>query len=106
MCAILLQLPLTDYNRMDRFLLAKNKSWEVVGLPNIEVKCSVSNCYFYKEGNNCGAPAIMIEVDKHALSEEEFSNELGIQIEHIDQADSSKNTCCRTFRPRNHRKNA
>lgn len=88
---------------MRPFLPVKAKEWEVVGLPNIEVKCSVSNCYFYREGNNCGAPSIMIEVDKHAFSNEEFSNELGIQTEHIDQANSSKNTCCRTFKPRNDR---
>lgn len=82
-------------------LSCKSYAWEVVWLPNIEVKCSVSDCYFYKEGNNCGAPAIMIEVDKHSTVNEEFSNELGIQTEHVDQASTSKNTCCRTFRPRN-----
>jgi len=73
---------------------------EVVGLPNIEVKCSVSNCYFYREGNNCGAPAIMIEVDQHSFSNEEFSDEFGIQTDHTDKVHTSKNTCCRTFRPR------
>lgn len=83
-------------------LICQSYKWEVVWLPNIEVKCSVSDCYFYEEGNNCGAPAIMIEVDKHSISKEEFSDELGIQTEHIDQANTSKNTCCRTFRPRNH----
>jgi hypothetical protein len=48
-------------------------------MPNIEVKCSVSNCFFYKQGNNCGAPAIMIEIDQHSFPKEEFADELGIQ---------------------------
>jgi len=43
----------------------------------------------------------MIEVDQHALASEEFSDELGIQTDHTDKVYTSKNTCCRTFRPRN-----
>jgi hypothetical protein len=68
-------------------------------MPNVEVKCSVSNCHFYESGNNCGAPAIMVEIDRHSFAKEEFANELGVQTEHIDMAGTSKNTCCRTFRP-------
>ncbi len=68
-------------------------------MPNIDVKCSVSNCFFYKSGNNCGAPAIMVEIDQHSFPKEEFADELGIQNQHIDTAGTSRNTCCRTFRP-------
>lgn len=43
----------------------------------------------------------MIEVDQHALPNEEFSDEFGIQTDHTDNVYTSKETCCRTFRPRN-----
>nr|WP_134704311.1 DUF1540 domain-containing protein [Ammoniphilus sp. YIM 78166] len=69
-------------------------------MPNVEVKCSVSNCSYYAEGNNCAAPAIMVEVDRHAHYNEEMGNELGIQTEHKDRATNSAETCCRTFRPK------
>jgi hypothetical protein len=68
-------------------------------MPNVEVRCSVSNCNFYLSGNNCGAPEIMVEIDEHSFPKEEFADELGVQTEHIDYASTSKNTCCRTFKP-------
>ncbi|RNB74693.1 DUF1540 domain-containing protein, partial [Brevibacillus fluminis] len=30
------------------------------------VKCSVANCTYWGEGNNCNADSIMVEVDAHA----------------------------------------
>lgn len=64
-----------------------------------QVKCSVSNCAYYKEGNNCGADLIMIDVDKHSKMNynEEFAGE-GFDTEHQDAAKSSSTTCCHTFK--------
>lgn len=42
----------------------------------------------------------MIEVDQDSFADEEFSDEFGIQTDHTDKVYTSKNTCCRTFRPR------
>jgi hypothetical protein len=67
-------------------------------MPQIEVKCSVANCSYWGQGNNCTAPSIMVEVDSHADYSTEMANELGIQTEHQDRATSSKETCCRTFK--------
>jgi hypothetical protein len=78
-----------------------NLSVEVMVMPQVEVKCSVANCTFYAEGNNCAAPAIMVEVDRHANYSEEFAQDLGIQTEHKDSASDSAETCCRTFKPKN-----
>lgn len=66
-----------------------------------QVKCSVSNCVYYKQGNNCGADLIMVEVDKHANMNfnEEFAGET-FDSEHQDQAKSSSKTCCHTFKPK------
>ena len=65
-----------------------------------EVKCSVSNCSYWGQGNNCEAPAIMVEVDRHANYNSEMGSELGIQTEHQDLAENSAQTCCRTFKPK------
>ena len=62
-----------------------------------DVKCTVANCGFWTEGNNCNASSIQIEVDAHAAANvrEEFAEELG--AEHQDEASNSRSTCCHTF---------
>ncbi|MCR2803161.1 DUF1540 domain-containing protein [Paenibacillus soyae] len=65
------------------------------------VSCSVSNCSFWKEGNNCGAKEIMIDIDQHSqvsFMEEFAGDELGLF--HQDQATESGATCCHTFKPK------
>ncbi|WP_438433377.1 DUF1540 domain-containing protein [Gorillibacterium sp. sgz500922] len=65
------------------------------------VKCSVANCQFWGQGNNCQADAIMIEIDKHAdmQYDAEFAGE-SFDSEHKDQASTSAATCCHTFKPK------
>lgn len=65
------------------------------------VTCSVSNCSFWKEGNNCAASEIQIDIDQHSGSsfDAEFAaDELGLF--HQDQATESAATCCHTFKPK------
>ncbi|WP_168119285.1 DUF1540 domain-containing protein [Paenibacillus sp. HB172176] len=65
------------------------------------VTCSVANCSFWKEGNNCGANEIMIDIDQHSSAsfKEEFAgDDLGLY--HQDQATASAATCCHTFKPK------
>jgi len=65
------------------------------------VKCSVSNCSFWGQGNNCNADQIMIDIDKHAhqpLDTEFAHGELG--ADHQDHAKDSSVTCCHTFKPK------
>ncbi|WP_067620955.1 DUF1540 domain-containing protein [Alicyclobacillus acidiphilus] len=68
----------------------------------VDVKCSVSNCYFWKNHNTCTAPAIMVTVDDQANSRftEEIANEIAVDLERTDAATTPRNTCCHTFRPR------
>lgn len=65
------------------------------------VKCSVANCQYWGQGNDCKADAIMIEVDKHANMkfDAEFAGE-SFDSEHKDSADGSAGTCCHTFKPK------
>ncbi|WP_424766211.1 DUF1540 domain-containing protein [Paenibacillus sp. sgz302251] len=65
------------------------------------VSCSVANCGFWKEGNNCSADEINIEIDQHAgahFNEEFAGDHLGLF--HEDEAEQSAATCCQTFKPK------
>lgn len=66
------------------------------------VKCSVANCTYWGEGNNCQADMIMVEVDAHANKkfDAEFADEYRHDSEHQDLASSSAQTCCHTFKPK------
>ncbi|SDC72945.1 protein of unknown function [Paenibacillus sp. UNCCL117] len=64
-----------------------------------DVKCSVSNCSFWGQGNNCNAKSIMIEVDQHAQMD--YDSEFAADFDdHKDQAAGVRNTCCHTFEPK------
>ncbi|KAA0549906.1 DUF1540 domain-containing protein [Bacillus sp. BGMRC 2118] len=67
-------------------------------MPKVEVSCSISNCSFYGHGNVCTAEKIMVEHDNHARYDTEFSSELD-EKNHTDQVETSKETCCKTFKP-------
>ncbi|WP_019636269.1 DUF1540 domain-containing protein [Paenibacillus fonticola] len=63
------------------------------------VKCSVSNCVYWKEQNFCNADLIMIDIDQHAKRkyDAEFAGE-EFDSDHKDTAGSSAATCCHTFK--------
>lgn len=63
-----------------------------------DVKCSVANCEYWAQGNNCNANTIMIDVDQHAKADykAEFAGEAFGQG-HKDTAAGVANTCCHTF---------
>jgi hypothetical protein len=69
---------------------------EVIEVP--EVKCSVANCNYWSQGNNCAADVIMIDVDKHASTSfnAEFAGE-SFDSNHQDKAAKVRDTCCHTF---------
>ncbi|CAM3434922.1 DUF1540 domain-containing protein [Marinicrinis lubricantis] len=64
-----------------------------------DVKCSVSNCTYWNQGNNCGADRIMIDIDQHANADysAEFAG-VSFDTEHQDRAKKAANTCCHTFK--------
>ncbi|HEU5138777.1 MAG TPA: DUF1540 domain-containing protein [Bacillales bacterium] len=64
------------------------------------VKCNVSNCMFWGEGNNCEADSILVEIDAHAENDFQMNDGALIGVaDHIDEADDSAETCCHTFQP-------
>ncbi len=66
-----------------------------------EVKCNVSNCTYWGEGNNCAADAILVEIDKHANMSVDMSADGNLhEAAHKDTAYDPAETCCHTFRPK------
>ena len=65
------------------------------------VSCSVANCTFWAEGNQCSAERIEIDIDSHAKIDfhSEFADE-GFDPDHQDRAAESAATCCHTFKPK------
>ena len=65
-------------------------------MPTLEVKCTVSNCFFHAKGNICGADKIEIDMDYHAQKKDrtEFASDFDAVSE---EAGHSSHTCCKTF---------
>jgi hypothetical protein len=71
-----------------------------IAMPNVEVNCTVSNCYFHRKGNICGAEKILIDTDSDSKDKSsEFASEVDFR-EIEERAKSSEETCCKTFRPK------
>jgi hypothetical protein len=68
-------------------------------MPNVQVNCSVANCFFHEEGNICGADRIKIDMDYQSKYDTEFSGDLDDFHERKEEANHSSNTCCKTFKP-------
>lgn len=68
-------------------------------MPNVEVRCSVANCIFHKEGNLCGAEKIQVDMDYHSKDRQtEFASDFDFD-KLTEEASSSRDTCCKTFKP-------
>lgn len=68
-------------------------------MPNVEVLCTVSNCTFHAKGNICGAEKIAIDMDFQSKYDTEFSEEISFD-QRTEEASQSKDTCCKTFKPK------
>ncbi|MEI5908020.1 DUF1540 domain-containing protein [Bacillus spongiae] len=68
-------------------------------MAKVEVKCSISNCTYWGKGNQCTADRIQVDLDAHADHSYEMAVELG-EFFHQDYADTSAETCCKTFQPK------
>lgn len=68
-------------------------------MPNLEVKCTVSDCFFHAKGNFCGADKIEINMDPQATKkdETEFASEFLFSSK---KASTTTDTCCNTFKPK------
>lgn len=69
-------------------------------MPNVVVNCTVTNCFFHRKGNVCGAEEILIDTHNHLKDQSsEFAAEVDFK-EVSERAKSSEETCCKTFRPK------
>ncbi|EOO74852.1 hypothetical protein IIC_02660 [Bacillus cereus VD021] len=63
-----------------------------------EVKCSVSNCSFWGQGNLCQASAIVVQPDAQEAGQIENSSYTNETLE--SSVTTSVETCCHTFKPK------
>lgn len=68
-----------------------------------EVRCAVSNCSFWGQGNFCQAQAIVVQPEEKAFSnmnDDSYQSSViqGVQIE--SSVSDSAETCCQTFQPK------
>ncbi len=70
-------------------------------MPAVEVKCTVSNCFFHAKGNICGAEKIEVNMDGQASKKDnaEFASDFDLQSS-PRKATHSTDTCCNTFIPK------
>jgi hypothetical protein len=71
-------------------------------MPNLEVKCTVSNCVFHDKRNLCGAEKIEINMDYQTMIKdrtEEFASDFDLKAISAKAATSTE-TCCNTFKPK------
>ncbi|WP_339196145.1 DUF1540 domain-containing protein [Solibacillus sp. FSL R5-0449] len=68
-------------------------------MPALEVKCTVSDCFFHAKGNFCGAEKIEIDMESITNKKErsEFASDFDLQAPKQKEAKSSSDTCCKTF---------
>ncbi|MDF2958272.1 MAG: hypothetical protein K0S39_7 [Paenibacillus sp.] len=70
-------------------------------MENPMVKCSIANCEYWEQGNNCSAEVIMIEVNAHAgRPQPQHKGGEGYDSHHRDNAAGVIDTCCQTFEER------
>ena len=67
-------------------------------MPTLEVKCTVSSCFFHKKEDLCGAEKIEINRDLQPFKNEssEFASDFDLRAI-SDTATHSTDTCCKTF---------
>lgn len=70
-------------------------------MPQIEVRCTVDNCYFWTQDNYCQAESILITSDKAAAKYPESvdSEDTAMIVDEIGEtpADTCRETACKTF---------
>lgn len=60
-----------------------------------EILCEVNSCYFYREGDRCGANRIYVVNSARTSPSAEFGS-----IGQVRHARTSEETACKTFKPR------
>ncbi|MFJ8262891.1 DUF1540 domain-containing protein [Rummeliibacillus sp. NPDC094406] len=69
-------------------------------MPNVKVNCTVSDCFFHKEDNICGAEKIEVEMDYSSKNmNTEFASDFDFHAI-SKEASHSADTCCKTFKPK------
>lgn len=72
-------------------------------MPQVNVRCTIDNCYFWHDGSVCGANEILVTSDEVGARypQDVDVQQLSVILEDVGQtpADACQETCCKTFRP-------
>ncbi|NMP23205.1 DUF1540 domain-containing protein [Sulfobacillus harzensis] len=70
-------------------------------MPQVQVRCTVDNCYFWVQDNLCGADTILITTDKAAekYPESVDAAQTNMIVNEIGEtpAQNCRETACKTF---------
>lgn len=70
-------------------------------MPQVSVRCTVDNCYFWAQENFCNAESILITTDQAASQYPESvdSRDTAMIVSQIGEtpAESGRETACKTF---------
>lgn len=75
-------------------------------MPNVQVRCTVDNCYFWAQDNFCNADSILITSSQAAQQYSQETSNTGTSTQAMvsaigeTPADHSHDTACKTFRRR------
>ncbi|MER1986745.1 MAG: DUF1540 domain-containing protein [Solibacillus sp.] len=65
-------------------------------MQTLEVKCTVSDCFFHAKGNICGAEKI--EINMNYQADKQQQSEFATDFDAVkEEATQSTQTCCNTF---------
>lgn len=67
-----------------------------------EIRCAVSGCYFWQLGNVCSADTIWVKPNRPNTPGNAGRLEAGAFLTPKRQQMTSDDTCCETFRPKEH----
>lgn len=66
----------------------------------LQVRCSIKNCHYWQEGNECGASEILITSDDKARTlPDTIDATMAVQVGESPVSDCTQ-SCCKTFSPK------
>lgn len=70
----------------------------------LEVKCTVNNCHYWKQGNLCHANQIMVSSDEVGANKPDSYDASTMSTTMHTPTKTCVDTCCKTFVPKNSNK--
>lgn len=65
-------------------------------MPDQEIYCTVNSCFYYDSGDKCAASRIIVKNNPETAARAKY------EVGTIGEAETSNQTLCRTFVPKEH----